>query len=151
MVLGIGLILVGILALMGLSPLRTVLPLIDPPGPHIVPVVSRDAAEVRTSAPEDAGPPGIEGAILFVRLTDSGGSTVLDRAFAFPSDRQTVPAGEYEVIAYWRYCAGNCGRLDPGESPFCDDRVALTPSSSLLIHVLPSDFGSKCTMSVADA
>ena len=43
-------------------------------------------------------------AVLFVRLVDDAGTTVLDRPFDWPADEQQISPGRYDLAAYWRAC-----------------------------------------------
>jgi hypothetical protein len=76
-------------------------------------------AAVETVAGNNESPPGVEGSILYVRLIEPGGSTVLDRSFDWVSDRQPIPPGEYNVVVSYRVCDGNCSNLGP-EHRFCE-------------------------------
>jgi hypothetical protein len=67
---------------------------------------------------------GIEGAILFINATSSSGSIVLDRIVDADGDVQSLPAGDYTLIAYYRPCDANCGFLDPPQE-FCSVTQAL--------------------------
>ena len=120
---------------------------LDPSAAHIVPRTGNDAAVLETTAAADAMLPGVEGSVLFVRLVDAEGTTILDRAFAWPSDRQHIPPGAYGLTVYWRGCVGNCGNLDP-ESPFCTDEIAVAAMGRVVIDIVPRQLqpGSSCTV-----
>ena len=123
---------------------------IDPSAPRVVPDVGDDAAVVATFAAEDSLTPGVEGSVLFVRLTDPGGMLVLDRPFEWPRDEQLVPPGDYTMLVYFRGCNGNCSMLS-GEFPVCEHEITLNAGDRLGIGVEPSNFrpGSTCTIGPA--
>jgi hypothetical protein len=114
---------------------------------HIVPLTWVDGAVLQTFSQPDAHPPGIEGALLFIRLADAHGRVILDRQFSWPSDRQAIPPGTYALTAYWRRCNGNCDNLG-GEAPFCELSVRAGPLTLLRVEVFPSDLalGSTCAL-----
>jgi hypothetical protein len=123
---------------------------LDPDAANIVPITGPDAASVVTAAPPDSMTPGVEGSVLFIRLIDPAGTTVLDRPFEWPSDEQSVPPGDYTLTAYWRGCNGNCGNLS-SESPICQGEVSLTANDRVVGHVIARDLmpGSECTIDEA--
>ena len=132
---------------LGLIPrFRDGLPL-DATAANIVPFVIFDAAVIETSGAEDAMWPGLEGAVLFVRLVDERGVTVVDRPIDWPSDRQPVPPGDYALTAYFRTCSGNCSILD-GEDRFCEHDLVLSPKHVVEVHIVPSNLlpGSTCSI-----
>jgi hypothetical protein len=61
---------------------------------------------------------GIEGYKPFLKATSAGGSVVLDRIVDFDADAQTLPPGNYTLLAYYRPCDGDCSLLDPPQQ-FC--------------------------------
>lgn len=110
---------------------------IDSDVPNFVPPAGVGGPEIRTTTPDGAMFPGVEGSVLFVRLVKPDGETILDRPFAWPSDRQRVPAGTYMMSAYFRTCVGNCGNLDVEGGAFCEEDLVLGPSVTVEIHVMP--------------
>ena len=96
--------------------------------------------------------PGLEGSVLFVRLTDPGGVVVLDAEFEWPEASRSVPAGTYDASAYFRVCGGNCGNLDPGEMTICtSDDITLAAGDTLLVDLYARNWnlrGTPCQMSV---
>ena len=146
-------ILVGMLAAAcGFNPVPGDAWGIDPDAANVVPRTGNDAASVVTSAAADSRPPGVEGSVLFIRLTAPDGTIVLDRPFDWPSDAQNVPPGDYALTAYWRACGGNCSNLDP-ESEFCAHNVSLGAGSRVVVDIVPRELapGSQCAVVVAEA
>lgn len=119
---------------------------LDPDAANIVPIVGLDAARITVSSPPDTHPPGVEGSVLFVRLTDIHGGRILDRPFSWSSDEQPVPPGDYHVTVYMRVCDANCGNLDP-EGEICRIDAKLQPRGTLAIEMFPRDLspGTTCT------
>ncbi len=108
---------------------------LDPTAPHIEPWVGHDGALLRTSAPDGSLTPGIEGSVLFVRLLDSDGETVMDTYFQWPTDEKDIPAGSYSLVGYWSGCSGNCGNLG-GEAPFCYEQIDVSPGDRVNVAVI---------------
>lgn len=109
------------------------------------PIVGVPAGELVTSAPEGAHTPGVEGSVLVVQLVDSAGRTMVHRPFAFPSDRQPIPAGDYVVRASWRDCVGSCASLGAPQ-PFCELPVTVRAGQQVTVLISPSELlpGSTC-------
>lgn len=122
---------------------------LDPDAAHIVPPAGSSPATVVTTAPADSRTPGMEGSILFIRLTAPDGKIVLDRPFAWPTDKQPVPRGEYTLLAYFRGCDGNCGVLS-AESPICDGQITADRGDRVVVRVIARDLmpGSECSIGV---
>ena len=146
--LGIGLLaVVGLLAVLWpVVRFRDGLPL-DSTAANVVPWVLFDGAVIGTMGFPDAETPGVEGAVLFVRLVDDGGTMMLDRPFDWPADEQRVPAGSYDLTAYWRTCSGNCGQLDD-EDRFCERDVTVAAGGRIRVSITPGNLapGSECTV-----
>jgi hypothetical protein len=124
---------------------------IDPTAPRVVPQVGDDAAVIETSAPEDFLTPGVEGSVLFVRLTDPAGALVLDRPFDWPRDQQRVPPGDYTMLLYFRGCEGNCSRLSREDDPFCEHEISLAADDRLRIAIESRDLGPGLTCTIGPA
>jgi len=144
----------ALVVLIGLAVLifgRTLLPRtyfggpLDPSAANVVPWSGGDHAMLETSVPPNTLPPGIEGAVLFLRLVDPQRQTILDRPFQWPADSQAIPPGRYALTAYWRGCNGNCWYLSQ-ESDFCQKDVVAAPGSTIRVKVVP---GWHCTISGA--
>ena len=144
---------VGVLGVIGLVAVlwpvvrfRDGLPL-DLTAANVVPWVLFDSAVIETTASDDAMTPGVEGSVLFVRMVDDGGATVLDRPFDWPADEQRILAGRYDLTVYWRGCSGNCGQLD-GEDRFCEHDVTVAAGGRIRVAITPSQLapGSQCTV-----
>lgn len=120
---------------------------LDPTAANIVPFVLFDTATIETEGSEGAILPGVEGSVLFVRLVDEDGATVLDRPFEWPTDRQPIAPGRYALTVYWRGCVANCGRLD-NEDRFCEQDVSVTAGRRIHVFVIPSNLapGSQCSV-----
>ncbi len=122
---------------------RTLLPrtyfgfALDPSAANVVPNSGADHATLETSVPPNTLAPGLEGAVLFVRLVDPQGQTALDRPFEWPADSQAIPPGSYALTTYWRGCDGSCSRLS-AESDFCQADVVAAPGSTIKVKVVPS-------------
>lgn len=86
--------------------------------------------------------------MLFVRLIDLRGGTILDRPFEWDADRQTIPSGRYAMTVYYRVCDANCGNLDD-ESPICSADVTVAPGDRIDVHVTGRSLepGTGCTIS----
>lgn len=110
---------------------------LDPDAANVVPGAGPDAATIEATTPKDFLAPGIEGAVLFIRLVDADGRTVLDRPFEFRNDRQRIPPGTYQLTGYWRVCDANCGNLG-AEGRFCQASVTAAPRARLVMAVVPS-------------
>jgi len=121
---------------------------LDSTAANVVPWVLFDGAVIETSGSGDAMTPGVEGSVLFVRMVDDGGTTVLDRPFDWPADEQPISAGRYDLTVYWRGCNGNCGQLE-GEDRFCDHDVTVATGGRIRVAITPSNLapGSQCTVS----
>ena len=124
---------------------------LDPDAARIVPATGPDAATVATTAEPDSRMPGLEGSVLFIRLTSPDGGIVLDRPFEWPSDEQFVPPGDYTITAYMRGCNGNCEKLSGESPPICEGNVHLGAEDRVVVHVIPRDFkpGTECTISMS--
>jgi hypothetical protein len=122
---------------------------LDPTAADVVPAAGVDAAVLETGAPADSMTPGIEGAVLFVRLVDQQQRLILDRPFQWPSDRQPIPPGAYHLTAYWRGCDGNCGNLSAEAPPFCVADVVAAPRGRVAVEITPRSLapGTTCTVS----
>ena len=147
-VVRLGLVALALVGCVGLDPYGYG-PL-DPDAANIVPRTGFDAATVVTTAPPNSIPPGVEGSVLFIRLVDRDGDVVLDRPFAWPSDKQSVPSGDYTLVAYWRVCDGNCGNLS-GESPICEGEVTLAAGDRVVVDVIGRNLapGSECSIGMS--
>jgi len=110
---------------------------LDPSAANVAPKVGPDHAMLETSVAPDTLPPGIEGAVLFVRLVDAAGTTVLDRPFAWPADARAVRPGNYALTAYFRGCDGSCTQLS-GESDFCQADLWAKSGDVIKVEVVPS-------------
>jgi len=77
---------------------------------------------------------GIEGAVLFLKASTPNGSMVLDRVVDQEGDLQALPPGDYEFVAYYRSCDGNCGLLDPPKE-FCSTTQTLEPDRQYWLTV----------------
>lgn len=151
MVLAAGVLVVAWLAVaLGLIPRYMDGTWLDPTAANTVPFVLFDTATIETEGSEDAILPGVEGSVLFARLVDENGATVLDRPFEWPSDRQPIPPGSYALTVYWRTCVGNCGRLD-GESAFCEQDVIVPAGGRIHVFVTPRNLlpGSECSVTTS--
>ena len=124
---------------------------LDPDAARIVPAAGPDPATVATTADADSAMLGTEGSVLFIRLRSPDGEIVLDRAFAWPSDEQLVPPGEYTITAYSRGCDGNCGKLSDESPPVCEANVDLVADGRVVVHVIPRDVmpGTECSIDVS--
>jgi hypothetical protein len=122
---------------------------LDPDAPSVVPLPGPDAAVLATQVdPPDAIPPGVEGSVLFIRLTDPAGHRILDRPFTWSKDEQRIPPGTYALSAYLMVCDANCGNLD-GESPaFCKADITALPGRRIEVTVTPRSLspGTTCTV-----
>ena len=150
-VLAAGVLVVAWLAVaLGLIPRYMDGTWLDPTAANTVPFVLFDTATIETEGSEDAILPGVEGSVLFARLVDQDGATVLDRPFEWPSDRQPIPPGQYSLTVYWRTCVGNCGRLDH-ESPFCQHDVSVPTGERIHVSVTPRNLapGSSCSVTTS--
>ena len=116
---------------------------LDPSAANVMPKSGADHAMLETSVPPDMMPPGIEGAVLFVRLVDSQQRTILDRPFQWPTDSQAIPPGPYALTAYWRVCDGSCSYLD-AEGDFCQVDVVAAPGGLVKVDIVRT---TACTVS----
>ena len=126
--------------------IRDGLPL-DSSAANVVPWVLFGGGVIETMGFPDAEAPGVEGAVLFVRMVDDDGMTVLDRQFDWPADEQRISPGSYDLTAYWRTCSGNCGQLD-GEDRFCEHDVTVAAGGRIRVSITPGNLapGSECTV-----
>jgi hypothetical protein len=109
---------------------------LDGSAPNVVPhALTASAATISTSVPTDFMAPGIEGSVLFLRLTNGDGTVILDRPFGWGGDAQRVPPGSYLLDAYMRVCDGNCGHLDAAGAPFCSQEVTLAARAQLVVSI----------------
>lgn len=121
---------------------------LDPTAAHLEPRAGRDAARLETIGSSENLTPGIEGAVLFVRLMDDTKTTIMDTYFRWPTDGKAIPAGRYQLSAYWRPCDGNCGLLD-APIPFCHDRFEVEPSGRVEVRLVAGQFANGWTCQVA--
>ena len=120
---------------------------LDPKAPNIVPFTGLDAATIATHAnPPDAWTPGLEGAVLFIRLTDGGGNRILDRPFGWPTDEQSIPPGSYSLSAYWMGCNGSCATLSAEAPAFCQVDITAVPRLRIEVEITPRSLapGTTC-------
>ena len=120
---------------------------LDSTAANVVPWVLFDGAVIETTGSGDAMTPGVEGSVLFVRMVDDDGTTVLDRPFEWPADEQRISPGRYDLTVYWRACSGNCGQLD-GEDRFCEHDETVAAGGRIRVAITPSQLapGSQCTV-----
>jgi hypothetical protein len=80
--------------------------------PEVIPEVGVGAPLLRLEA-SGPTPMGIEGTLFFIRVLSPTAKIVLDREWEWPSMKQKIPPGAYQVTAYARTCDANCDFLDP--------------------------------------
>jgi hypothetical protein len=147
--LAVGVLVAGLVAAVGSGMrFRDGLPL-DSTAANVVPWVLFGGAVIETMGFPDAEPPGVEGAVLFVRMVDDDSMTVLDRPFDWPSDAQRISPGRYDLTVYWRTCSGNCGQLD-GEDRFCERDIAVAAGGRIRVSITSGNLapGSRCTVAM---
>lgn len=122
---------------------------LDPSAPNVVPhALTASAATITTSVPKGFLSPGVEGSVLFLRLTDGDANVILDRPFGWGGDSQHVPPGSYRLDAYARGCDGNCGRLSAPSPPFCTQEITLAAQAQLVVDISGGSLapGLTCTI-----
>lgn len=142
--------LLAAVTLAACGPFYDGLPL-DPGAAHLEPNAGHDAARLRTIGSAEYLTPGLEGAVLFIRLVDAAGDTIMDTYFRWPTDGKSIPPGRYLLSTYWRTCEGNCGALDP-PMPFCSGRFEVAPRGRVEVRLTPGQLASgwTCDVTVVD-
>jgi len=126
---------------------------LDASAAHVEPWVGHHGAVLETTVPEGSRPMGVEGSVLFFRLLNEHGRTVMDTFFQWPRDAKEIPAGHFSLVGYWRGCNGNCGNLSAPSAPFCRGELDVAPGDVISVLVFPSSLapGPSCRITAASS